>query len=78
MPARGGRGGAGGDRMGSFFDRMDQDGDGKISKDEAPGRMADFFGEMDTDGDGFLTKDEMKEAMERRRGGGGGRGGDNR
>jgi len=69
MPARGRRGdsGSGGDRMGGFFKRMDQDGDGKISRDEAPGRMADRFDDLDADGDGFITQDEMKEAMERRR-----------
>jgi Ca2+-binding EF-hand superfamily protein len=69
MPARGrrGDGGGGAGRMGGFFERMDQDGDGKISREEAPGRMADRFDDLDGDGDGFITQAEMTEAMERMR-----------
>ena len=49
---------------------MDKDGDGKISKDEAPEPMKNFFDRMDANGDGFLERSEL-EAMRNRRGGGG-------
>jgi Ca2+-binding EF-hand superfamily protein len=52
----------------------DTDGDGKISKAEAPERMQGFFDNLDGDSDGFVTKDEM-EAMSKRWRGGGSRGG---
>ena len=37
----------------------DADGDGKLSRDEAPARMADRFDQMDSNGDGFVDKDEI-------------------
>ena len=53
----------------------DADGDGKISKDEAPEFLKSFFDRVDANGDGFLDKSEM-DAMRNRRGGGpGGAGG---
>jgi collagen type III alpha len=52
----------------------DKNGDGKISKDEAPEFMQNFFDRIDTNGDGMLDKAEM-EAMRQRRRPGGGRGG---
>ena len=52
----------------------DKDGDGKISKEEAPEFMQSFFDRVDTNGDGLLDKTEA-EAMRQRRGSGGGRGG---
>jgi HlyD family secretion protein len=68
-PGRGPRGPGGG------FDLMssDKDGDGKISKAEAPEFMQTFFDRVDTSGDGMLDKAEM-DAM-RRKGPGGGRSG---
>ncbi|MFV1964212.1 MAG: HlyD family efflux transporter periplasmic adaptor subunit [Pirellulaceae bacterium] len=76
-----GRGGgppAGSHRGGSPRDLMqsDQDGDGKISKDEAPEFMQSFFDRVDGNGDGFLDKNEIQ-AM-RSRGGGDGHGGSGR
>ncbi|MCC7509092.1 MAG: EF-hand domain-containing protein [Planctomycetes bacterium] len=37
----------------------DKDGDGKISKEEAPERLKQAFDKIDADGDGFLTKEEV-------------------
>lgn len=41
--------------------KLDLDGDGKLSRDEAKAapRMAERFDALDTDKDGFLTKDEL-------------------
>ena len=49
----------------------DTDGDGKISKAEAPERMQGFFDNLDSDGDGFVTQTEMEAMSKRWRGGGG-------
>lgn len=60
MPTRGsggrgerGRGGQGGEMM----ERLDKDGDGRISMEEFPG-PDDRFEEMDTNGDGFISRDD--------------------
>jgi len=78
---RGGEGRGGGNRDGgSFAQRMlenDADGDGKISKAEAPERMQGFFDNLDSNSDGYVTTEEL-EAMSKRWRGGGGRGGDAR
>ena len=75
-----GRGGGGNRDGGSFAERMlenDADGDGKISKAEAPERMQGFFDNLDSDSDGFVTTAELEEMSKRwRGGGGGGRGGE--
>lgn len=55
----------GGNPVGPFFAQMDRNGDGKISKDEAPERMKEIFGRLDTDNDGFLSTEEMRAAAER-------------
>jgi Ca2+-binding EF-hand superfamily protein len=47
-----------------FFARMDRNGDGKISKDEAPDRMRENFARFDKDSDGFLTAEELRTAFE--------------
>jgi collagen type III alpha len=52
----------------------DKDGDGKVSKDEAPEFLQNFFDRVDTNTDGFLDKAEI-EAMRNRRGPGGSGGG---
>ncbi len=69
----GGPGGAG--DFAGRFERMDADGDGKLSRTEFPG-PAEMFERMDADGDGSLSKDEMQAVFSRRRGGppGAGRG----
>jgi HlyD family secretion protein len=73
-PSARGPGGGGGppDLM-----QSDQDGDGKISKEEAPEYMQSFFDRVDGNGDGVLDESEIQ-AMRNRSGGGdrgGGRGG---
>ncbi|MBO51368.1 MAG: hypothetical protein CMJ69_11360 [Planctomycetaceae bacterium] len=71
-------GGAGGFTGASFLQRLDKDSDGKVSKEEAPGRMKESFDETDTNSDGFLDKAELDKLVEAMRarlrdaGGGGG------
>ena len=57
--------------QGPSIDRMDKNGDGKLSKDELPERMAQRFDRMDTNGDGFIDEEEFATLMERRQGQGG-------
>ena len=38
---------------------LDTNGDGRVSRDEAPEQMQSFFGQMDSNGDGFITADEF-------------------
>jgi HlyD family secretion protein len=70
-PDGGGPRGAGGGRSMDLMS-MDKNGDGKVSRDEAPEQMREFFGRMDTDGDGFITAAEAAEARARRAAAGGG------
>jgi hypothetical protein len=60
---RGGHGGAGG-----FFKRMDANGDGKVSKQEALDAAAAHFDRLDANKDGFVTADEMAAAQKSHRG----------
>lgn len=71
-PRPGGPGGPGQGRPdpAELLARLDQDGNGKISRDEVPGRMAQRFDQLDKNSDGYLTKDELA-----RRGGPRGQGG---
>lgn len=76
----GGPGGPGGGGPGGGGPRPDlmsndKDGDGKISREEAPERMAQFFDRMDANSDGFIDAEEIAEARRRREASGGGRGG---
>lgn len=58
-----------------IFNRMDANGDGKLSSDEMAGPMADRASEIDTDGDGEISLEEFQARM---RSFGGGRGGPGR
>jgi acetyl esterase/lipase len=48
--------------------RMDKDGDGKVSVEEAVGRLKTSFTRNDADGDGFLTRSELEALAQRRLG----------
>ena len=75
---RGEGGGRGGDMTARIM-QADANGDGKISKDEAPERMAQMFDRLDQNSDGFVEKSEIEKMMSGRggrEGGAGGRGGD--
>lgn len=64
-PGEGRPGGEGRPTAEAFIARVmeaDKNGDGKISKEEAPERMARGFDRLDEDGDGFVSKKEL-EAM---------------
>ncbi|MBZ0136409.1 MAG: hypothetical protein K8I27_08570 [Planctomycetes bacterium] len=56
-----------GDDGGSIMARIDKDGDGKISKEEAPDRLKENFDKLDKNSDGFLTEDEVNSARAVRR-----------
>ena len=57
----------GGFNMADRMMRRDQDGDGKLSKEEVPPRMAERFDQMDSNQDGFLDQDELQAAARRMR-----------
>lgn len=44
--------------------RIDANGDGQISKDEAPPRLKENFSKLDTNGDGFLDPQELRKALQ--------------
>ncbi|MEF1288711.1 Lcl domain-containing protein [Vibrio sp. M260118] len=48
----------GGDR-GGHFSRMDQNGDGKLARNEVKGPLAKDFSRLDRNNDGYLTQDEL-------------------
>jgi len=50
--------------------QLDRDGDGKISRDEAPEPMRDSFNQLDTNADGFIDAAELS-ALQKRSGRGG-------
>ena len=58
-----GAGGPGGSfNMADMMLRRDQDGDGKLSKEEVPPRMAERFDQMDSNQDGSLDRNELQSA----------------
>lgn len=61
---RGGPRGGAADMVARILEN-DSDGDGKVSKQEAPERMQDFFARVDQDGDGFVTREEIEQVAER-------------
>ena len=54
---------------------MDADGDGKVSREEAPEPMQGFFDQIDGNRDGFIDRAEAAAMRQRFRGGAGGPGG---
>lgn len=57
-------------QRGEHWKKLDTNGDGKVSKEEAKAgapRMAEHFDAIDANKDGFITPDEMKAAHEKRR-----------
>ena len=50
-----------------MFKRADKNKDGKLSKEEAPGRLKEHFSKIDANADGQLTADELKKAWEARK-----------
>ncbi len=81
--ARPGQGGGAGFSMPSsgadLIKQKDQDGDGKLTKDEAGTPYSYFFDRVDTDSDGFISESEadqsIKQMKRRMQQGGGGQGG---
>jgi multidrug resistance efflux pump len=69
-PGGGGSGRRGGGRGFNIAD-LDKDGDGKLSREEAPEQMQAFFDRMDGNGDGFVDEDERRAAMQAFQQGGG-------
>jgi hypothetical protein len=49
--------------MEARFKLADANGDGKLSREEAPARLKERFSRIDANGDGQLTKDELKAAF---------------
>ncbi len=52
---------------GKHFDRMDKNGDGKITAEEMSEAHAGLIAKADSDGDGAVTKEEMKAFHKARR-----------
>lgn len=66
--AKSAAGGTGGGPGGGFdLMQLDADGDGKISKAEAPERMLETFDEFDTNKDGLLDQNEIRALRDKMR-----------
>jgi Ca2+-binding EF-hand superfamily protein len=81
MPGFGGPGmggpGQGGPQMAArMFDRLDVDGDGKLTGNEIPERMRQGMTRLDANGDGSIERKELEEMMSRMGGQGRRPGGD--
>lgn len=50
---------AGGGQIVERLQQLDADGDGRLSREEAPPRMQQFFDRLDVDGDGYVTMQEL-------------------
>lgn len=46
-------------RGGGFLEKLDTDGDGQVTVEEAQTEAAEKFAKMDADGDGLVTSEEM-------------------
>lgn len=57
-----------GKSLGILGKRLDRDGDGRVSREEAGTAFADLHARLDTNGDGFVTAEESRAVL---RGGGG-------
>ena len=64
QPGTGGPGPGGRDPA-AFFARLDQDGDGQLTKAEVPERMLDRFDTLDANSDGSITSEEFATGMQR-------------
>jgi len=53
------------ERLKAMFEKMDADGNGTISREEAPERMKQNFDRVDTNGDGVLDRSELKVMFEK-------------
>lgn len=53
-----------GEHRGKMMEKIDTDGDGKVSKAEFTASHEERFTKTDTDQDGFLSSEEMKAAWE--------------
>ena len=68
---KGKQGDSGGRNFEMMVQKMDKNGDGKLTKDELPERLRERFDMLDANGDGNFDKAEQQAAMERMRNRGG-------
>lgn len=64
VPAADPDGAASKGRPAGAFKRFDVDGDGKVSREEAPPNLKRNFQKLDTNGDGYLDPVELRKALE--------------